>query len=268
MPSICIFACDHHRDVKWNLPYIRFGGPESDCAINTNANCVYGRDIGVDETSKLFWLYNNIDQFGCDIIGYHQYRRFFTKVACNSPLVNISENNFKREYAMTPLEQACLIQQNNADGILHPPFNFLAYKTNNIWEQTIAFSGEGNFPSHFHKKIFDIFLDNSPNWLQPYIEQSFTISENYLCNIFTAKTNIFKMFGDIAFKSILQVHDLIDDEQRKKLHPYHLAFFMERYTNCFFHALELSSKFKFIKVPLMTIDGQKHVDFSKQSKKT
>ena len=54
-----IFACDHRHNVEWNLPYVRFGGPESDCAIRCQ-NKIFDADVNADETPKLFWLWQNI----------------------------------------------------------------------------------------------------------------------------------------------------------------------------------------------------------------
>lgn len=93
--TISIFACDHRDNVTWNLPYMRFGGVESKCAIRCE-NKIGSHDVNADETPKIYWLWKNIDEFGVDYIGYCQYRRFFANVINNDrlslsfPLVNIT----------------------------------------------------------------------------------------------------------------------------------------------------------------------------------
>ena len=40
---------------------MRFGGPESSCAIKTDANKIFDIEVNADETPKLFWLWKNLD---------------------------------------------------------------------------------------------------------------------------------------------------------------------------------------------------------------
>lgn len=75
---------------------------------------------------------------------------------------------------------------------------------------------------------------------------------------------MFKQFGEIAFKTVTQVLDAMDDMHVDKhmLHPYWLAYLFERFTSCYFHALEMTGK-RFVKIPLACVDANKHVQWTK-----
>lgn len=256
-----VFACDHRKGINWNLPYVRFGGPESECIIRCK-NEICGRTVNADETPKLYWLWKHLDEFGADIIGYCQYRRFFTVAQTRMPLINIAEAQFKQQFAMEPLQQEVLIKQHNVDGILHPAFNVVDCRKTPftyIWEQMEILEGNKMLPDGMHKAAFDCLLDATPAAFKQLMQQAFAIHENYLCNIFTVKTDMFKLFGSIAFAAIPQVLDTVGDKA-KSLHPYWLAYLLERYTSCFYHCMELAGH-KFLKVPLMTIDAGKHIEW-------
>lgn len=261
--SIQIFACDHRKDVKWDLPYIRFGGPESECAIKINANKIFDIEVNADETPKLFWLWKNIKQLGNpDIIGYHQYRRFFSTLNTTLPVIDISEKQFDLKFILSPVQQLYLIASNNVDGILHPAFkvipNSIQYKY--IWEQIFILTKERMLPLKYQKLAFDILLKHTPDSLKDYMQKVFEVKENYLCNIFTAKKQIFLDFGTVAFNSIKDLLCMIPDNEKQKLHPYWLAYIFERYTSCWYHTLEMSGRSRFLKIPLLTIDANKHID--------
>ena len=263
MNSIQIFACDHRKSVKWDLPYIRFGGPESDCAIKTSANKIFDIEVNADETPKLFWLWKNLDDLGApDIIGYCQYRRFFTTLNIQTPLIDIPEDKLDRRYALTPIIQLQIIEQNKADGILHPHFKVIDDKKTPykfIWEQMYILEKERLLQLKYQKLAFDIFLKYTPDNLKEFMEKSFEVKENYLCNLFTVKSSIFKSFGQTAFYAVKELLETMSLEEKSQLHPYWLAYLFERYTSCWYHALELSGKFKFLKIPIMTVDGNKHI---------
>lgn len=261
--SVLIFANDHRQNVSWDLPYIRFGGEESDAAIRCK-NEILGKQVNRDEVPKIFWLWQNIDSFGCDIIGYCQYRRFFTGCQCQLPVINLHADAFKSGYALKPEHQESIIQNGMFDGILHPAFNVVNKNVTPftfIWEQIAILEGSNHFPVDRQKNVFDIFLDHTPNELKSAVEKSFSVSENYLCNIFTAKKDVFKLFGSIAFPTVIDLLNLVTDEEKQNLHPYFLAYLFERLTSCFYHSLEISGKCKFAKLPLMTIDADKHIEW-------
>ena len=265
MNSIQIFACDHRKNVKWDLPYVRFGGPESECAVKTDSNKIFDIEVNADETPKLFWIWKNIDQLGNpDVIGYCQYRRFFGALRTNLPVINISQDQFNPQFALTPLQQLQLISANQVDGILHPHFKVIDDGVNPysyIWEQIYILEKEKNLQLRFQKKAFDILLERTPLDLKDPMRQSFEVKENYLCNIFTVKRDIFQRFGEVAFKAVEDLLEIMTKEERDELHPYWLAYLFERYTSCWYHALEISGKCKFLKIPLLTIDAGKHIQW-------
>ena len=103
--------------------------------------------------------------------------------------------------------QALLIKQAGAEGILQAidvvdksktPFTF-------IWEQMQILEGTKMLPDGMHKAAFDFFLIATPDELKPFMLKAFTVPENYLCNIFTVKKDVFKLFGSIAFTALPKV---------------------------------------------------------------
>ena len=270
MDSIQIFACDHRKDAQWDLPYIRFGGPESDCAIKTSANKIFDIEVNADETPKLFWLWQNLDQLGDpDVVGYCQYRRFFSAVNVPLPVVDIPREKLKREFALTPSQQLRLINQSGVDGILHPHFKVIddrstPYKY--IWEQIYILEKEKNLQLRFQKRAFDLLLERTPDDLKDAMQQAFEVKENYLCNIFTVKREVFKQFGEVAFRATEDLLNTMSREERDELHPYWLAYLFERYTSCWYHALEISGRCKFLKIPLLTINASQHIEWTQKRK--
>lgn len=263
MPSdAVVFACDNRHNVKWDLPYVRFGGEESDCAVKCK-NEICGLRVNADEAPKVYWLWKNIDELGANVLGYCQYRRFFTlQHAGEKSIVDIPASSFKREHAMTPLTQALLIKQAGADGILHPAISVVDKKQTPftfIWEQMQILEGSSMLPDGMHKAAFDLLLEATPAELKPFMLKAFTVPENYLCNIFTVKKHIFKLFGSIAFTALPEVIKMVGS-RAAQLHPYWLAYLLERYTSCFYHCMELAGH-KFLKMPLMTLDGTKHFEW-------
>ena len=111
-----------------------------------------------------------------------------------------------------------------------------------------------------------MLLKHTPQDLKSSMEKSFEVKENYLCNIFTAKRSVFKAFGETAFSAVRDLLEVMPAEDKAALHPYWLAWVLERYTSCWYHALELSGKYKFLKIPIMTLDGSKHIKWEGSSK--
>ena len=245
------------------MPFLRFGGIESECAVKCD-NSIFGIPVNADETPKLYWLWKNLGDFGCDVIGYCQYRRFFTKVNTRVPILMITRARFSKDMAMEPAFQEAVIRSHKVDGILHPaipvvnrsltPFKY-------VWEQIAILEQDKMCPLGKLKTVFDIFLSHTPADLKPFMEKAFLEPNNYLCNIFTVKSDVFKLFGDIAFVSVRDVLSMMTPDEKKRLHPYWLAYLFERYTSCFYHCLELSGKCRFAKVPLMTLDADKHIEW-------
>lgn len=162
---------------------------------------------------------------------------------------------------MTPLMQAMLIKQANAEGILHPAVNVVDKSKTPftfIWEQMQILEGTKMLPEGMHKTAFGFFLAATPDELKPFMLKAFMVPENYLCSIFTVKKDVFKLFGSIVFTALPEVIKAVGS-RAEHLHPYWLAYLLERYTSCFYHCLELAGH-KFLKVPLMTLDGTKHIE--------
>ena len=94
------------------------------------------------------------------------------------------------------------------------------------------------------------------------MRQAFEVKENYLCNIFTVKNEIFKQFGEVAFQAVKELLEIMSKDEKDRLHPYWLAYLFERYTSCWYHALEISGKYNFLKIPLLTINANEHIKWN------
>lgn len=109
-----------------------------------------------------------------------------------------------------------------------------------------------------------MLLDNTPAELKDAMQDAFSEKSNYLCNIFTCKRTLFKQFGEIAFKTAEQILAKMNDEKvdKKMLHPYWLAYVFERFTSCYFHAMQKAGN-KFVKMPLVCVDAHSHIRWQK-----
>lgn len=157
------------------------------------------------------------------------------------------------------------MSSNQADGILHPHFKVIDDSRTPytyIWEQIYILEKEKNLQLKFQKKAFDLLLQHTPNDLKDPMIKAFEVKENYLCNIFTVKRELFLEFGKAAFKAIEDLLSIMTDEERDELHPYWLAYLFERYTSCWYHALEISNQCRFLKIPLLTIDANEHIEWT------
>lgn len=158
--------------------------------------------------------------------------------------------------------QESLICHSNTDGILHPHFKVVdESKTpyTYIWDQIRILEGERNLQLKYQKVAFDLLLNHVSSDMRGAMEQAFKVRENYLCNIFTVKKKVFKEFGDCAFAAVRDLLAMMSDSEKHAIHPYWLAYLFERYTSCWYHAAEISGKYRFSKVPLLTIDAQNHI---------
>ena len=106
-----------------------------------------------------------------------------------------------------------------------------------------------------------MLLEHTPSDLKDAMNKAFEVKENYLCNIFTVKREVFKWFGEVAFGATEDLLKIMSREERDELHPYWLAYLFERYTSCWYHALEIAGRCKFLKIPLLTIDAGKHIEW-------
>ena len=269
IPSIIKFACDFRKNIrKWDLPFIRLGDAGSDSKINIHDDFYNDKyRPSMSEMDKIFWVSQNIHEFGNpDFVGFCHYRRFYAKI--NYKLLDIQSFDFNRKLLLYPEEEVFLINNNNAVGSSMFPILVLddsrypSYKY--IWEQmyyfllnasktenTLVLSAEENI------KLFDKFLEFFDDNFKLCLQQAFEKKENYVCNIFTLKRDVFTQFSNAAMNSLIYFNENITDNIRRRLHPRYLGFYCERLLSCYLHALQMNGN-KIMHFPLLTVNGSQH----------
>lgn len=259
--SIQVFACDHRKNVEWNLPYIRVGSTSSDALIKISNKY----DPILSEGSQILGIYENLQQFGRpDYIGFCHYRRFFTCAQVQQSIINISQSQFNSKFCLTSDHQQYLLQSAKADGILMNPILVInpSVQYQYIWDQIYILEKENMMKKEYLKTVFDIFYDNCPNSLKPHIEKAFIQKPNYLCNLFTLKTDIFVEYCNIIKNTVDKILETIPSDVFSSLHPRCLGYILERFTSSYLHAKTFSGS-NFIHMPLMTLNGEVHEKWEK-----
>ena len=115
-PTILIFAADHRKDIKWDLPYIRVtDNKESILNILNETDLFKYRNI-LSEVSRIQYIYRNLNTFGkVDYIGFCHYRSFFAYIPEeNIPQINSSDKKYLNNI-LSPTDQLSAILHNNVD---------------------------------------------------------------------------------------------------------------------------------------------------------
>ena len=266
--STQIFACDHRKNVQWNLPYIRIGGPESDCAINIKDDEeIAPYSVLLSEGAKIWWVWKHLAEFGNpDYIGFCHYRRFYGQAQV--PIYDIPEIALARQHLFSPSEQELMMKKNSADGLVPAPFCPLQksqkYNYSNIIEQTKMISdadGQG-FTTEVVNKAFELLLSNFPSAYRSYMEKAFLNDKIYVCNIFTMKSSLFQIYGSTIASTVKQLAKFVEDKDTTNFHKRWMGYIMERFTSSIIQAFQLAGH-RFLVAPLITIDGWKHEPFEK-----
>lgn len=261
LESIQIFACDHRKDVKWDLPYIRIGSSQSDsllCTKNDKDSLKF--DPLLSEGSQMIYVAKHINDFGNpDLIGFQHYRRFFSFYLKN-PIVNISKISFEKEMCATQLQILQFINNNNLDGIAPIPFDIVdenEHKFVNIIDQLKYLMNPAfGCSNEIIEKAFNIFLLNSGS-LKNDIENTFTIKQQFVCNIFVLKKELFLQYYNIFFPTFVQLLNEIPKNNIKSMFPRFMGYILERFTSCYLHMLINTHK-KIAICPLLTVDAHIH----------
>ena len=70
--NIQIFACDHRKNVQWDLPYIRLGNSQSDAVVSIKDDAEimpYHRLLS--EGAQIWWVYKHYKELGNpDFVGF------------------------------------------------------------------------------------------------------------------------------------------------------------------------------------------------------
>ena len=261
MNSIQIFACDHRKNVQWDLPYIRLGSKNSDAIFNIKYdNEILKFDPYLSEGAQILYVANHLSELGNPkYVGFVHYRRFFSFVI-NQWILNISNTQFNSQMCASPFQIALYLEQNKSDGISIMPFNIvnpIQHKFVGLIDQLkYLMTNEFNCPNQIIDDAFDIFLANCGE-LSTTIKQTFDIEAQYVCNIFVLESSLFKQYATIIHNTIKKLIANISNDQLNKMHPRFMGYILERFTSCYLYAIQKIGK-KISHVPLLTIDAHIH----------
>lgn len=259
--SIQIFACDYRKNVEWNLPYIRIGDIQSDAALNIGNDIENNKYLpDLSELDKIWFVWKHIKEFGNpEYVGFFHYRRFLS-TAINIPIVNIRQNDFNANLCIKPNFLLKLILDNQCVGSCFLPLKVVDVKDHDdselIWNQMVAKEPTLKDPI-LCKKCFDIFYQKCPDNLKSLIKKSFRQHQQYLCNIFVLRNDLFNELCSIIFPTLVEFASEVGDFFKRNYHPRWLGYFSERLISCYLHTLQMSGK-KILHLPLVTIEAEKH----------
>lgn len=262
MNQIQIFASDHRKDVKWNLPYIRLGNFQSDSIIRIdNDKEIEPYQMLLSEGAQMWWVYKYLYELGNpDYVGFCHYRRFFSFYTNKQPLLDIPSIIFQSQYCMTPQEQLDIIRNNNLVGLVPPPLK-ITQNFVDIKQQLIELAGKKenlNIPEKTIDIAFDVFLETADDSLRQCLVQSMKNELTYVCNIFTLKREFFEEYMRLVVPACKAAYESVEKSQLKYIHPRFIGYILERFTSLYLHAIQLLGN-KLAVIPLMTLDGSKHV---------
>lgn len=215
----------------------------------------------------MWHVWKHLEEFGNpEYVGFCHYRRFFGKASV--PVHDVSEEQLEHEHIFTPFEQYEILRSNSLDGLTMFPLNVIQKmpSTNytNVIEQTKMISDRDGLGMSMDvlQKAFDLFLENAPADMKPYLEKAFLNDNIYVCNIFTMKSELFRIYGKTIFPTYLQLADYIKDKDTSKFHKRWMGYVLERFTSSMLYAFQYAGCY-FIKCPLITVNGWKHEQYER-----
>ena len=262
--SIQIFACDHRKNVQWDLPYIRLGNYQSDAAINIKDDAeIAPYQLLLSEGAQMWWASKHYEELGNpDYIGFCHYRRFFSFVS-KIPILNISVNSYSSNLCAKPAQLLDVIEANKLDGITFIPLqvtNPNEYKFVDIKDQLKFLSNTGKIgiSDEVVDKSFDALFQRCTDFkLDNALHKSMLNNLTYVCNIFILRKDLFMTFSNIVFPVFKELSKCMTEEQLRMTHPRFMGYILERFTSIFLHAYQ-EMGFKIGIMPLVTIDAHIH----------
>lgn len=271
--TIKVFACDHRKIVRWDLPFIRVGtGYNNNSAIKDiiEDNIMsQTNDKLYSECTALYWIWKHLSDFGgADFIGFCHYRRFLSLMQPNYgvfPIALINEQNkdFIKNNILSPEQQLKILISNNADGLLPTKFPDYGYikGCNTIWELMKKESDEPyiNLGMSYDlcEKAFQFLLECTPEEHKKAMENTFLDLNTYHFNIFTLKYDLFDQYCTIFFNACKKIVDYAMSIGFKPSNERWLAYLTERYSSCIFKMFQLNGK-KTIDLPIVQLEKIKY----------
>ena len=262
--SILIFACDHRKNVQWDLPYIRLGNYQSDAAINIKDDTeIAPYQLLLSEGAQMWWVAKHLNELGNpDYIGFCHYRRFFSFII-NQPIINITKSQYQSTFCAKPCDILNIIKNNSLDCISFIPLQVtsdIEHKFIDIKEQLkfLSVKDKLGITDEIINKSFELLFQNCyDEQLKTKLIEAMKQKRTYVCNIFVLKRELFMTFANIVFPTFKQLKQFIPDEQLKFIHPRFMGYILERFTSMFLYAFQMLDH-KFSVLPLLTIDAQIH----------
>lgn len=257
--SISIFAADHRKDVVWNLPYIRLGNFQSDCALNIKSDPVVAPfQLLLSEGAQMWWVRRHLDDFkNPTYVGFQHYRRFFS-LKLKNPIVNVTQAQFDSSLCAKPLELGQILQSQNYDGATFIPLQVTSEFTDIISQLKMLVKIEkfGELEDLIDPAFVEFRNNLGPKFANVF-DNAMKINKTFCCNIFILKNNLFREFADAAFPVFQHMLEKMPKERLKTVHPRFMGYFLERFTSIYLWSLTaLGYKLKIF--PLLTVDANIH----------
>lgn len=268
MDTIQIFACDHRKNVQWDLPFIRLGTEDSGAVLTiANDQEIQPFAIKLSEGAQIWWVWKHLAELGNpSYVGFCHYRRFFG--AADRLIQDFPSGCLDLSRIFNPADQLHMILQTKVDGIVPVCFNPLP-KNNQVQYSTVAqqtklisdHDGLG-FTSKVIDKAFDLLVECAPQRLKDKVQAAYSDSDIFVCNIFTLKTSLFNEYCQTVFAAVKKLAEFAEDIDTSKFHKRWMGYILERYTSSMLKAFQADGA-KLGIVPLLTIDGWKHEVFER-----
>ena len=260
--DIKIFAADHRKNVDWQLPYIRLGNCQSD-AINKITTVPLLHHKILSEVAQAIDIKNKWKEYGSpEWLGLCHYRRFFTLLSEDKPLIDMTESQFQPSMCCTPIQQIAILKQYNADMLcfarVRSYSQLVASSIKNVFDemQLYGYKVGLNMSNEQLVKAFDILRYCMPKELVVHFDTAMQKTTIHCCNIFTTRAEMFCQWASILEES----YEICKEEFDKVSNSFNrrwFAYLSERFTSIILDAFELSGRKK-IFLPLLTIDGNIH----------
>ena len=271
MSSIQIFACDHRKDVQWDLPYIRLGNYQSDAAINIKDDKeIAPYQLLLSEGAQMWWVYKHYMELGNpEYVGFCHYRRFFS-FAIKQLIQDIHQSDFNAKYCASQIQIIQTLLQNSLCGASIVPFQTTSnveYQFTDIISQLKFLSQKDKLqiPNNIIDDAFKMFFENANDDIRPYLKEAIKNNKTYVCNIFILHKDECLDYSKNAFSVFKHLMNNLSLEQLNNIHPRFMGYILERFTSLYLTALNLMNKRIGI-FPVLTVDASVHMKWDAQTK--
>ena len=255
-----IFACDHRKNVQWDLPYIRLGNYQSDAAINIKDDDeIAPYQLLLSEGAQIWWIAKYLNELGNpDYIGFCHYRRFFSSLKPNYGVFPIHYEKYYsndiKKYILNNQHLLSIATSNSVDCIIPIRFPDYSYckNCNNVIDILYKQSCYSNLGLTFEDCLIIFqFLSNNLNGIDKTYLQ---LSTSHF-NIFYMKSSLFYQMINKLYPIVLQCISYIKSKYNDNtLNSRWMAYVLERFISCYIMMLEINGS-KILELPLLFIEN-------------